>query len=139
MDDYAFWTDQCPSIFMLVMTQVLRPFMKKILIVYFDDILIYSHSREQHLNYLHQVCTVLIKEELYVNPKKCAFLATQVHFLGFAVSSNRVSATPEKVRAVEEWSKPKTIRELKSFHGLATFYQRIIKDSTLSWPRLRTV
>ena len=76
--------------------------MGKFLVVYFDDILIYSHSREQHFDCLRQVCIVLRKEELYANPKKCAFLATQVHFLGFVIFSNGVSADPEKVRAIEE-------------------------------------
>jgi len=71
--------------------------MEKFLVVYFDDILIYSHSLEQHLDHLRQVCTILRKEKLYANPKKCAFLATQVHFLGFVVSSNGVSTDPEKV------------------------------------------
>ena len=101
--------------------------MGKFLVVYFDDILIYSYSREQHLNHLHQVCTVLRKEELYANSNKCAFLITQVHFLDFVVSSNGVSAYLEKVRAIEEWPAPKTIREVRSFHGLATFYRRFIK------------
>jgi len=79
------------------MTQILQPFMGKFLVIYFDDILIYSHSREQHLDHLRQVCIVLRKEELYANSKKCAFLVTQVHFLGFIVSSNGVSADIEKV------------------------------------------
>jgi len=79
-----------PGAFMRVMTQVLRLFMRKFLVVYFDDILIYSHSREQHLDYLRQVCAVLRKKELYANPKKYAFLASQVYFLGFVISSNEV-------------------------------------------------
>jgi len=69
-----------PGTFMRVMTQVLRSFMKKFLVVYFDAIIIYRHSREQHLDYLRQVCTVLRKEELYANKKKCALLATKVTF-----------------------------------------------------------
>ena len=71
------------SIFMQMMTQVLRPFMGKFIVVYFDDILIYCYSREQHLDHLRRVCTVLRKKKMYANLKKYAFLATQVHILGF--------------------------------------------------------
>ena len=86
---------------MRVITQVLRPFMGKFLIVYFDDILIYSQSNEQHLIHLCQVCTVLRKEELDTNANKCSFLTTQIHFLGYVVSANGVFADPKKVRAIE--------------------------------------
>ena len=115
------------STFMRVMTQVLRPFMGNFFVVYFDDILIYSHSCEPYLDYLRQVCAVLRKKELYANPKKRVFLAAQVTFLGFVVSSNEVSADPAEVRAIKEWPESKTISEVKSFHGLATFYRQFIK------------
>jgi len=65
---------------------------------------------------------VLRKKEFYANPKKCAFHATQIHFLGFVIFSNGVSADPEKVRAIKEWPELKIILEVRSFHGLATFY-----------------
>ena len=105
------------------------------MVVYFDDILIYSRTRDEHLNHLRNVCSTLQKEKFYANPKKYAFLTDSVTFLGFILSSQGIAVDQEKVRAIVDWPEPKTIRDVRSFHGLATFYRRFIKDfSTIVAP-----
>jgi len=100
----------------------------------FDDILIYSKSRTDHVDHLKQLLCALREAKLFANLKKCIFLQTQVLFLGFIVSTQGISADPDKVRAIREWPEPKTLTEAKSFHGLASFYRRFIGhfSSTMS-------
>ena len=93
------------------------------MVVYFDDILIYSRTKEDHLDHLQQVCQVLRQESLYANLKKCDFLTTRIIFLGFVVTPDGLTVDPEKVRAIEEWPVPQSVHEVRSFHGLATFYR----------------
>ena len=97
--------------------------MGKFIVVYFDDILIFSKDKEQHVQHLRTICETLRKEQLYANPKKCIFCTESVTFLGFIVSSKGVSADPEKIRAIVDWPEPNTLREVCYFYGLATFYR----------------
>ena len=130
----ALWFIKVPSTFMRMMTQVLRPFMGKFVVVYFDDILIYNKSKEQHLDHLKQVCSILRRENLYANLQKCSFFTDSVIFLGFVVSKG-VSVDPQKVKAIVDWPEPKNIHEVHSFHRLATFYRRFIRGfSTIMAP-----
>ena len=130
-----FGLSNAPSTFMRIMTQVLRTFIGKFVVVYFDDILIYSRTSEDHLNHLRQVCQALRQNQLYANRKKCDFMTLRVIFLGFVVTPEGVSADPEKIKAIIEWPVPNSIHEVRSFHGLATFYRRFIRGfSTLATP-----
>jgi hypothetical protein len=101
--------------------------MRKFLVVYFDDILIYSQTKEKHLNHLIQVCSTPRKESLFANIKRCSFLTDRVVFIGFIVSCKRVSTDPQKFQMIIDWPEPKTIHEVCSFLRLATIYHRFIK------------
>ena len=124
-----------PSTFMRLMNHVLRAFIGRFVVVYFDDILVYSKSLEEHVEHLKMVLEVLRKEKLYANLKKCTFGTDNLVFLGFVVSTDGVKVDEEKVKAIREWPSPKSVGEVRSFHGLAGFYRRFVKDfSTLAAP-----
>ena len=130
-----FGLTNAPSTFMTLMNHVLREFIGKFCVVYFDDILIYSTSLELHVEHLQSIWKVLRKENLYANLKKCICYSDHVVFLGFVVSANSVKVDEEKVKAIQEWPTPKTMSEVRGFHGLASFYRRFVKDfSTLVAP-----
>jgi len=130
-----FGLTNAPSTFMRLMNHVLREFLGKFVVVYFDDILIYSKNLEEHCGHLRAVLEVLRKEHLFANLEKCVFCTDHVTFLGFVVSSKGIHMDEEKVRAIKDWPPPKNVSEVRSFHGLASFYRRFVKDfSTIAAP-----
>jgi len=108
---------------MRLMNHALRVFLGRFVVVYFDDILVYSKNLDEHINHLHCVLAVLRKEKLYANLKKCSFCMDKVVFLGYVVSAKGIEVDEEKVKAIKEWPTPKSITEVRSFHGLASFYR----------------
>ena len=112
---------------MRLMNHALRAFLGRFVMVYFDDILVYSKSLDEHIDHLHCVLDVLRKEKLYANLKKCSFCLDKVVFLGY-VSAKGIAVDEEKVKAIKEWPTPKSITEVRSFHGLASFYWRFVKN-----------
>jgi hypothetical protein len=130
-----FGLSNAPSTFMRLMNHVLQPFIGKFVVVYFDDILIHSRSLEQHLQHLREVLLALRREQLYANPKKCELLVSSVNFLGFIVSEKGLQVDPIKVVSILTWPAPRSLTEARSFHGLASFYRRFIRNfSTIMAP-----
>lgn len=130
-----FGLTNAPSTFMRLMNHVFKDFHGKFVVVYFDDILIFSKTLDEHVEHLKQVFEVLRKQQLFANLKKCAFCVDRVVFLGFVVSSKGVEVDEDKIKAIKEWPKPKSVTEVRSFHGLASFYRRFVRDfSTIASP-----
>lgn len=121
-----FGLSNAPSTFMRVMNQALRPFIGRFVVVYFDDILIFSSSLDEHASHLRQVLHVLRTEKLFAAQHKCEFGVSQVLFLGYIVSDQGLSVDQSKIEAVRSWPTPTTISEVRSFHGLASFYRRFV-------------
>ncbi|PKI57308.1 hypothetical protein CRG98_022307 [Punica granatum] len=123
-----FGLTNAPSTFMRLMNHVLRAFISRFVIVYFDGILIYNKNLDDHKVHLKSVLDVLRKEKLFANMKKCTFCTNKLVFLGFVVSAQGIKFDEEKVRAIQEWPSPTSVSNVRSFHGLASFYRRFVKD-----------
>lgn len=102
--------------------------MRKFVEVYFDDILVYSNNLDEHIKHLYTIFSVLREHQLYTNLKKCTFCMEFVVFLGYFVSSQGIRVDEEKVKVIRDWPTSKNANEVRSFHGLASFYRRFVKD-----------
>ncbi|XP_022849852.1 uncharacterized protein LOC111371936 [Olea europaea var. sylvestris] len=101
-------------------------FIGSFVVVYFDDILIYNNCKEDHLVHLRQVPEVLKENQLYINLKKFTFYTSKLLFLGFVVGEDGLHVDEEKTKVIRDWPTPKSVSEVRSFHGLVTFYIRFI-------------
>ena len=128
------------STFLRLMNHALRAFLGRFVVVYFDDILVYSKNLDEHINNLHCVLDVLRKEKLYANLKKCSFCIDKAVFLGYVVNAKGNEVDEENVKDIKEWPILKSITKVRSFHGLASFYRGLVKDlSTLAAPFTKIV
>jgi hypothetical protein len=117
-----------PSTFMRLMNKVLKEFIGKFVIVYLDDILVFSKTTAEHLKHLAIVMQKLQQEKLLINMKKSSFMKTELIYLGFVISENELRMDPDKVEVIKNWPSPRNIFEVRSFHGLSIFYRKFIRN-----------
>jgi len=122
-----FGVTNAATVFMDYMNRVFRPFLDKFVIVFIDDILIYSKTQEEHDEHMRLVLGVLRDKQLYAKLSKCEFWMDEVQFLGHVISAQGIAVDPAKVDVVVKWESPKSATKIRSFVGLAGYYRRFIE------------
>jgi hypothetical protein len=124
----SFGLTNAPAYFMYLMNSVFMPELDKFVVVFIDDIPVYSRSEEEHAGHLHVVLQPLREHHLYAKLSKCDFWLKEIKFLGHTISQAGIVVDPDKVQEVMNWKPPTTVRQIQSFLGLAGYYQRFIPD-----------
>ncbi|KAD2804787.1 hypothetical protein E3N88_38164 [Mikania micrantha] len=123
-----FGLTNAPAVFMDLMNRVCKPYLDQFVIVFIDDILIYSRNKKEHEQHLRTVLELLKEERLYAKFSKCEFWLREVQFLGHVINSDGIHVDPAKIEAIKNWDVPTTPTEIRSFLGLAGYYRRFISN-----------
>jgi hypothetical protein len=123
----SFGLTNAPATFQTVMNSVFAPLLGRSVVVYLDDILIYSKTAEEHFAHLRQVLQILRHEKLFAKMKKCTFFEKETHFLGHVVGRDGIRADPAKIAAVQDWPVPQSASHVRSFLGLTNYFRRFIQ------------
>ncbi|PNY01683.1 retrotransposon-related protein [Trifolium pratense] len=130
-----FGVTNAPGVFMEYMNRIFHPYLDRFVVVFIDDILVYSKTEEEHAEHLRIVLKTLQEKKLYAKLSKCDFWLKKVSFLGHVISSGGISVDPSKIDAVLKWGTPESVFEIRSFLGLAGYYRRFIEGfSKLALP-----
>jgi len=122
-----FGVTNAPAIFMDCMNKIFWPYLDQFVVVFIDDILIYSENREEHAEHLRVVLGILREHQLYGKLSKCEFWLEEVQFLGHVISAQGISVYPAKIETVVKWERPQTVTEVQSFLGVAGYYRRFVE------------
>ncbi|KAJ4979110.1 hypothetical protein NE237_009890 [Protea cynaroides] len=124
----SFGLTNAPATFMELMNRVFHDMLDTSVIVFIDDILVYSKDEETHIKNLNATLQRLRKEKLYAKFSKCEFWLKEVAFQGHVVSAEGIKVDPSKIEAIVKWEAPKSVAEIRSFLGLAGYYRRFVED-----------
>jgi len=116
------------STFQATMNHIFQPHLRKFILVFFDDILIYSNSWDSHLHHIETTLKILTAHQLYANISKCEFGLTEIGYLGHIISSKRVRVDPQKITAIVQWPVPTSITAVRGFLGLTGYYRCFIQN-----------
>ncbi|GKB21154.1 putative reverse transcriptase domain-containing protein, partial [Tanacetum coccineum] len=122
-----FGLTDAPTVFMDLMNRVCKPYLDKFVIVFIDDILIYSKDKKEHEEHLKEILRLLKEEKLYAKFSKCKFWIPKVRFLGHVIDSRCIDVDPAKIESIKDWASPKTPTEIRQFLSLAGYYWRFIE------------
>ena len=116
-----------PSIFQALMNSIFKPYLRKFVLVFCDDILVYNQSMDAHLSHLKTILEVLLSNQLFAKQSKCVFGCTEVEYLCHIISGGGVKVDPKKISAMVQWPIPDTVKALRGFLGLTRYYRKFIK------------
>ena len=123
-----FGLTNAPATFQMLMNKILKKYLRKFVLVFFDDILIFSETLEDHLAHLEEVFKTLQENQLVVNLSKCIFAQLQVEYLGHIIRGDGVATDPVKIEAITQWPAPENVSQLRSFLGLTGYYRRFVQN-----------
>eukprot|EP00253_Pinus_taeda_P011178 PITA_11178 len=130
-----FGLTNAPATFMCLMNSIFHQYLDRFVLIFIDDILVYSRTVEEHQEHLRKVLQTLREHQLYAKFSKCDFFKEEIQYLGHVISKEGIAVDPEKIKAIMDWPVPKDVADIRSFMGLAGYYRRFVEGfSRVAFP-----